>query len=460
MENGDRLHGWLKELRATGALSLPLALAQLGHIAINTTDILMIGRLGEESLAAAALGGAVYFAFMLFGVGIISAVAALAAQAHGGRRPRDLRRVVRQGFWVATCFSIPALLIMAFTEDILLVLRQPPTAASVAAAYMNALMWALVPTLWFIVLRGFVSALGRPRPVLWIMLTGVALNAVLDFALIFGHFGAPRLGVLGAGIASVLVNLAMFLGLLWIAVRHRPFRRYAILARLWRSDWPRFFRIVRLGVPIGVTLLLEVGLFTGALFLMGLFGTVTIAAHQIAIQTAAVTFMVPLGISHAAVVRVGQAYGRSDPGGIMRAAWVALGLSTAFMVAMALLFWLAPRHIVGLYLDLDIPANRAVIEVAVSLILVAAVFQIVDGAQVVAIAILRGVSDTRTPMFLAAVGYWGIGFGSSVLFGFGLEMGAVGIWIGLALGLAAVSAMALTRFHWRDRFIPGLALAR
>ena len=348
MRNGDKQHDWLKELRATGALSLPLALAQLGHIAINTTDILMIGRLGKESLASAALGGAFYFAVMLFGVGIVSAVAALAAQAHGGRRPRDLRRVVRQGFWVATCFCLPALPVMAFTEEFLLLLHQPEAAASGAAIYMRALMWALPPTLWFIVLRGFMSALGRPRPVLWVMLSGVAVNVVLDFALIFGHFGAPELGVLGAGIASALVNAAMFLGLLWIGVRYRPFRRYAILARLWRSDWPRFFQIVRFGAPIGVTLLLEIGLFTGALFLMGLLGTVEIAAHQIAIQTGAVTFMVPLGISHAAVVRVGHAYGRGDADGIVRAAWVALGLSTVFMSAMALVFWLAPRQIVGL----------------------------------------------------------------------------------------------------------------
>lgn len=460
VQNKDRRHDWLNEFRASGALSLPLALAQLGHIAINTTDILMIGRLGEESLASAALGGGVYFALMLFGVGVVSAVAALAAQAHGGRQPRALRRVVRQGLWVATCFSLPVLLVMAFTEEILLFLHQPAAAASGAAVYMDALMWALPPTLWFIVLRGFMSALGRPRPVLWVMLSGVAVNVALDYALIFGHFGAPELGVLGAGIASVLVNAAMFLGLLWIAVRFRPFRRYAILARLWRTDWPRFVQIARLGGPIGMTLLLEVTLFTGALFLMGLLGTVEIAAHQIAIQTAAVTFMVPLGISHAAVVRVGQAYGRGDPGGIVRAAWVALGLSTVFMSAMALVFWLAPRQIVGLYLDLGTPENRAVIEVAVSLVMVAAVFQIVDGAQAVAMAVLRGVNDTRTPMLLAAVGYWGIGFGGSVLLGFGLNMGAVGIWIGLALGLATVSIMALTRFHWRNRSLPGLATAR
>ncbi len=459
MRNGDKQHDWLKELRATGALSLPLALAQLGHIAINTTDILMIGRLGPGALASAALGGALYFAVMLFGVGIVSVVAALAAQAHGGRKPRDVRRVVRQGLWVATCFCLPALVVMAFAEPFLLLLHQPVAAARGAAIYMDALMWALPPTLWFIVLRGFMSALGRPRPVLWVMLSGVAVNVILDYALIFGHFGAPKLGVLGAGIASALVNAAMFLGLLWIAVRSRPFRRYAILARLWRADWPRFIQIARLGAPVGITLLLEIALFTAALFLMGLIGTVEIAAHQIAIQTAAVTFMVPLGISHAAVVRVGQAYGRGDVDGIVRAAWVALGLSTVFMSAMAVIFWLAPRQIVGLFLDLGTPENRAVVEVAISLVMVAAVFQIVDGAQAVAMAVLRGVNDTRTPMYLAAIGYWGIGFGGSALLGFGLGMGAVGIWIGLALGLATVSIMALARFHWRDRFLPSLAAA-
>ena len=342
-----KLRQWTAELRATWTLAVPLALAQVGHIAINTTDVLMIGRLGEESLAQAALGSGLYFAFMIFGVGVVSAVPALAAQAHGARQPRDVRRTVRQGFWVATAFCVPALIILAYSEEVLLLVRQPESAAIGAAVYVNVLMWSLPPTLWFIVLRGFVSALARPRPVMWIMFSGVLLNVILDFVFIFGHFGAPALGVVGAGYASVFVNLAMFGGLLWIALRFPPFRRYVIIARMWRPDWPRFFRIVRLGIPAGITLLLEVGLFIGAMFLMGLFGTTEIAAHQIAIQTAAVTFMVPLGISHAAVVRVGSAYGRGDSGAMARAAWVALSLSAAFMLAMAFLFWLLPRQIVG-----------------------------------------------------------------------------------------------------------------
>ncbi len=454
-----KLRQWTAELRATWQLSLPLALAQIGHIAINTTDVLMVGRLGEEALAQAALGAGMYFAFMIFGVGVVSSVPALAAQAHGARRPRDVRRTIRQGIWVATAFCVPALAILAFSESILLFLRQPESAAIGAALYIDILMWSLPPTLWFIVLRGFVSALGQPRSVMWIMFGGVALNAVLDYIFIFGHFGAPALGVVGAGYASVFVNIAMFAALLWVALRVPPFRRYAVVARMWRPDWPRFFRIVRLGVPAGITLLLEVSVFTGAMFLMGLFGTTEIAAHQIAIQTAAITFMVPLGISHAAVVRVGAAYGRGDSEGMGRAAWVALALSATFMSAMAVLFWVLPREIVGLYLDLGDPANMAVIEVAISLILVAAVFQIFDGAQVIGIAILRAVNDTRTPMMFAALGFWGIGFCTSVALGFQFELGAVGIWIGLALGLASVSVMTLMRFQGRDRFISGLSLA-
>ena len=186
---------------------------------------------------------------------------------------------------------------------------------------------------------------------------------------------------------------------------------------------------------------------------MGLLGTTEIAAHQIALQSAATTFMIPLGISHAAVVRVGQAYGRGDPAGVARATWVALGLGAAFMLAMALVFALAPRQVVGLYMDLHAPENAAVVSLAVSLLLVAAVFQLVDGAQVIALAALRGLSDTRTPMIIAGVGFWGAGFGGSLLFGFGLGLGAVGIWIGLAVGLAAVAAMLILRFHWRDRFL-------
>ncbi|MFQ5971811.1 MAG: MATE family efflux transporter [Alphaproteobacteria bacterium] len=441
---------WLEELRATIALAAPLALAQLGQIAIGTTDVLMVGRLGERALAGVALGNGLYYTVFLFGLGVLTTVAALAAQARGARAPRDVRRVVRQGLWVGTTIGLPSLAVLWHAEELLLLFGQDGVAARDAGSYVDVLMWGILPSLWFVALRGFVSALGRPRPILWTVLAGIVLNALLDYALIFGKLGAPELGIVGAGIASTAVNTGMCLALLAIAVFGRPFRRYLILRHLWRSDWSRFREIFRIGLPVGVAILLEVGLFTTALYLMGLLGTAQVAAHQIAIQVAATTFMVTVGISQAATVRVGLAFGRRDPEGVRRAGWTAMALGAAFMSVMALVFWFLPRPIVGLFVDLTAPENAAVVRLAVALIMVAALFQLADGAQAIAAGVLRGMSDTRVPMVIAGIGYWGVGLTSCVLLGFVLGLGGVGIWIGLAIGLAAVGGALVHRFHVRD----------
>jgi len=438
-----------REVRATLRLALPLVLAQIGQIAISTTDVIMVGRLGAQALAAISLGSGLYVLFMFFGLGVVTAVTGLAAQAFGARQPRLIRRTVRQGLWVATAIALPSIVILAGAESILLMLGQQPDLSLQASLYIDAAMWGLLPTLWLIALRGFVSALGRPQPVMWVMVAGVACNVLLDYVLIFGHWGFPALGLVGAGIASSLINTLMFAALLAFAVWGRPFRRYDILGRLWRADWQRFGHILRIGLPIGATSLLEVGLFIGATFLMGLFGTIQLAANQIALHTAAITFMVPLGIANAATVRVGQAYGRGDIAAVGRAAFVAFGLGLLFMSLTAIIFWLARRPIVGIYIDLSAPENAIVIGYAVSFLLVAALFQIFDGAQAIAIGALRGINDTRTPMFIAAFGYWGIGLGGAAILAFPAGLEGIGIWLGLLLGLIAVSLMLVARFYFR-----------
>jgi MATE family, multidrug efflux pump len=278
------------------------------------------------------------------------------------------------------------------------------------------------------------------------MLIGVSFNAIAAYGLIFGRLGMPALGLRGAGIAAALTNCFLFIGLLGYILIDRQFRRFQILGRLWRPDWARFGEIFRIGLPIGVTLVMEVGLFATAGFLIGLIGTAQLAAHQIALQCASVTFMVPLGLAQAATVRVGLAAGASDARGILRAGVAALVMGCVFMLAMAVVMWLAPRAIVGLFIDLGAAANAPVVQAAVMFLAIAALFQIFDGGQVIGAGALRGLKDTRWPMAIAGLAYWIVGIGLATGLGFGLGWGGLGIWIGLAAALAVAASLMVTRF--------------
>jgi MATE family multidrug resistance protein len=300
------------------------------------------------------------------------------------------------------------------------------------------------------VLRGYVAALEQPGWALGIGLAGVLFNGVVNYGLIFGAFGLPRLGLVGAGIGSSITQLFMFLGLALVISRHRRFRRYHLFGRFFRPDWARYRDVWKLGAPIAMTLGLEVTVFNAAVFLMGLIGTAALAAHAIAIQIASLTFMVPLGLAQAATVRVGLAFGRADPDGVGRAGWTALALGTGFMSAAALVMLAAPGALVRLFID-DVPANAEVIRLAISFIGVAALFQIVDGAQSVGAGMLRGLQDTTVPMLYAAVGYWVIGIGVGAGLGFWAGWQGLGIWIGLALGLAVVALLMVTRWSRRAK---------
>ena len=287
----------------------------------------------------------------------------------------------------------------------------------------------------------------------------LAANAVCNYGLMFGNFGLPRWELVGAGVSSAAVSLLMFLALLGYVLWDRRFRRYAILLRFWRSDWPRFVELFRVGVPIGLTIVAEAGLFSAAAFLMGLISTEALAAHAVALQCAAVAFMVPLGIGQAAVVRVGLAAGAGDRDGVARAGWSALVAGSIFMACSALAFWFAGTWLVGLFLDLSLPENAPVVELAVAFLVIAALFQLVDGGQVIGVHALRGLSDTTVPMWLAIGGYWAIGFVASVVLAFPLGLGGRGVWMGLALGLAFVATAVIWRFHRRQRLLPGGGLA-
>jgi MATE family multidrug resistance protein len=299
-------------------------------------------------------------------------------------------------------------------------------------------------------MRNFLSALERPRWIFIVSTVGIVLNGIISWALIFGRLGLPALGIFGGGLGSSIVWVWMTLSLGIVIARARKFRRFHLFGRFWRSDWQRFRHIWRLGLPIGMTMAFEGAVFGAAAYLMGLIDEDSIAAHAVALQIAALAFMVPLGLGQAATVRVGRAVGRNDSQGIARAGWTAWILGVGFMAMTALVLWGFPRPLIELFLE-DSPANARVIDLAVSFLAVAAAFQIVDGAQVVGAGMLRGLHDTRVPMLFALFGYWVVGIGVGIWLAFYRGWQGVGIWTGLATGLGVVAVLMLLRWTRRRR---------
>lgn len=443
--------GWGVELRAMFTLAWPLVVAQLAQNALTTTDVIMLGWLGSDYLAAGTLATTFLMPFLVGGIGIVGAVAPLVAQARGARDIKSVRRVVRQGLWAAILLAALMVPILWQIRPIFAFLGQDPKASIMAEQFMHFAAWMLFPALGIIALRSLLSAFDATRVILVITVGGVLFNALVNYVLIFGHFGFPRLELRGSAIATVLTNVLMFGVMLTYVLRQRRFKRFYVLMRFWKPDWPRFREIFRIGTPIGLTVLAEVGLFTAAAFLMGWLGTDEIAAHAIALQCASMAFMVPLGLGIAATVRVGMAYGRSDPEGIHRAGWTAFVLGTGFMAITCTLFLTIGPTIVSWFLDPRIPENANALALAATFLVVAGVFQLVDGAQVVAAHALRGLSDTKVPMLLAIFGYWAVGLPIAYVLGFVVGWRGVGIWIGLAAGLAFVAVVLVARFAMRDR---------
>jgi MATE family multidrug resistance protein len=432
------------ELTETLKLAVPLALTQLGQIAMMTTDLAFIGRLGDGAVAAAALAHTIFFVSFTVGMGLVSAVSPLAAQAHGARNPRRVRRSLCVGLWAALLISLPVMALPFRGEQILLALGQSSVAVRLAQQYLFGLVWSILPALWFMAIRGFMSAVHRPEPILWITLAAIPANALLVYLLLYGEWGLPRLGLFGAGLATSMINLAMFLAGLWFTARRRPFRKYHVLGHIWRIDWQLMRQLVILGAPISISFLLEYGLFGAAGLLMGLISTTALAAHQIALQIAAILFMVPFGIGMAATVRVGHAVGRRDAAAVRRAGFIATGLGVGFMSAMTLVVILGRFAIAQIFLG---EGADAAAELTATLLLVGATFFIADGIQTIASGSLRGMNDTRVPLLFATISYWLIGFTLACSLGFRTPLGAVGVWIGLSCGTVVYAALLLLRFR-------------
>lgn len=443
------------ELRATLRLAAPLALANLLQMAVFATDVMFVARLGERSLAASSLAVALAAVMMMGMNGVTGAVAPLIA-AEIGRRSnavREVRRSTRMALWLALLLGLCGFALSLGGGWFMLATGQDPVIARTGGDFLVVLSMAMTPMAVSNVLRTFVSALGRPVFATAITALAILINVLGNYALIYGHFGAPALGLTGSAVSSVITASITVLVYAVVIGHDRHLRRFHIFGRFWRPEWTRLRQILTLGLPIAATLIAEGGLFSGAAFLMGRIGEAQLAGHTVALQVAAFAFQVPFGIGQAATIRVGYHYGAGNLQAIGRAGWAAITVGLAFMSASACAMLLFPQIILSAYVDVSAPANAPMVAFALRYLFIAAIFQLTDGLQAVAAGALRGVQDTQVPMAIAVFGYWAAGFGTALVLGFLTPLEGVGIWVGLAVGLTVAALLLVLRWHWRERFV-------
>ena len=445
--------GWRGEFAATLRLSWPLAAANLLQMLTYAVDVIFIARLGEAQLAASALAVALFGLVLWALSGLTGAVAPVIAAELGERAPalRPVRRGIRMALWLALGSGVVGMGLCLLLGPLMRATGQDPEIVGLASEYNLVVIWSMVPMLFNNVLRNFVSALDRPILATLITAGGIGVNALANYAFIFGNFGAPELGLRGAGVATIITTLTT-LGAYCLAIRlDKRLHRYRIFGRWWAPDRARLWQIVTIGTPIALTITAEAGIFGAAAFLMGNIGTAQLAAHTVALQIAALAFQVPFGVGQAATIRVGYFYGARDREGMKRAGWAAIAIGTGFMAATALAMIVAPRYLLAIYVDPWDPANAVLIGYALTYIVIAAAFQLFDGMQAVAAGALRGLQDTRVPMWIAAFAYWVPGIGTSLVLGFLTPLEGVGVWLGLAIGLTVAAALLVWRWRARDR---------
>ena len=445
--------GWRAELRATLRLSWPLAAANLLQMLTYAIDVIFIARLGDDQLAASALAVALFGLVLWALSGLTGAVAPVAAAELGERAPalRAVRRSVRMALWLALFSGTAGIGVCLLLGPLMRVTGQQLHIIAMAIEYNTLLVVSLVPMLFCNVLRSFVSTLDRPIFATAITAGGIFVNALANYAFIFGNLGAPELGLKGAAVATIFTTLTTLAAYV-VAIRlDKKLHRYHVFGRWWSPDWARLMHIVRVGTPIALTITAEAGIFGAAAFLMGNIGASQLAAHTVALQIAALAFQVPFGVGQAATIRVGYFYGARDPEGVKRAGWTAIVVGTGFMALTALAMVIIPKPLIAIYVDPWDPKNAVLVGFALQYIVIAAAFQLVDGMQAVAAGALRGLQDTRIPMWIAAFAYWVPGIGTSLVLGFMTPLEGVGVWIGLATGLTVAAVLLGWRWHRRER---------
>ena len=440
------------ETLETFRLAGPLALANLLQMLTYAIDVMFIARLGADELAASALAVALFGLVLWALQALTGAVAPIMAAELGARGPalRPVRRSMRMALWLTAIVSVFGMGVCALLGPLMRVTGQDPHIAALATSYMDVLLWSAPLMIVAGVLRNFVATLGRPMFATLITALGIGVNALGNYMFIFGNFGAPALGLPGAAVATFITSVAIVL-MYAVAIRFNArLHRYHILGYFWRPDWARLWEIVKIGTPIAVTVIAEAGVFGSAAFLMGRIGGLELAAHTVALNLAAFAFQVPFGVGQAATIRVGYFLGARDSVGMGRAGWTGIVMGTGFMAVTAVAMLLVPHGLLALYIDTSNPANDALLDVAVGFLAIAAAFQLSDGVQAVAAGALRGLKDTRVPMWIAVFSYWVPGFGLAAGLGLMTPLAGTGVWIGLATGLTFAAVLLLWRWYRRE----------
>ena len=438
-------------LRDTFWLSLPLIMSLLANTGMEFVDTVMLGRLGTTALAAGALCGVIFSTVVIIGYGITSSVGALVANAVGAQDTQAQAAYVQQGLWLCVIISVIAWLIFWQTPLLLTLAAQSPEVVALATPFMRALMWSVLPMLVFFGLRELLAANNITRVILYTAMAGIPVNALLDYVLMFGKWGMPALGVAGAGIATTTTSFCMVVIIVMFIQRHPQLRQLNLFTPVFFSkpNGRILFELFSLGWPMGISRGFEVSLFSITSLMMGWIGTIALAAHQIALQCSIVTFMIPLGIAQATAMRVGRLVGAAEFQSAHQSnhAGIILGLIFSAFTALAFLFF--PHALTLIYIDPHLPAHDQVAYYAARFLAIAALYQCVDAVQVVCNGALRGAKDTRIPMLLGLISYWGIGLSSGYLLAFHWHWQGRGLWWGLVLGLLAASILQYARFRWR-----------
>ena len=440
------------ELGATLRLALPLALANLLQMAVYASDVMFVARLGEQALAASSLAVSI-FALINWGfLGLTGAAAPLIAAELGHRRHsvREVRQTLRMALWLSVGCAAVGMIACQGGEALMLATGQDPAIAAMAQHFLSILSLALLPMIFSNVLRVFVSAMGRPVFATLITALAILVNVSGNYVLVFGHFGAPALGLTGSALSSLITSLITLLAYILAIRSDRRMRRCHIWGRFWRPEWKRLKEMVRLGIPIALTVMAEGGLFGSAAYLMGRIDVAQLAAHTIALQVAAIFFQIPYGIGQAATIRVGFHYGAGDAANAGRAGWAAFWAGMVCQVLSAAIMLFAPVLVLSAYVDVHDPANAGLVSIARTFLLVAAAFQLFDGVQTIMAGALRGLQDTKWPMIIALSGYWLVGFLIAAWLGLGTSLEGLGVWIGLMAGLVVVAVLLLWRWHKRE----------
>ncbi|SMY09456.1 MATE family efflux transporter [Flavimaricola marinus] len=426
------------------ALGLPLVGTSVAGFAIHMTDTLMLGWYSVTALAAATIASSFWFITFIVGAGFGRAVVPLVAEAVAQDDETTARRVTRMALWLSVAFGCVAVAVLWESEALFLAIGQTPTVAAEAQNYMRIAVFGMFPALIGNVIRSYLAAQGLTAVQLWITVGALLLNVLANYVLIFGNFGAPEMGIKGAAVASILVQSVQAIVLCWYA--HWKLPEVRLFQRIWKADPGALLTVFRLGGPIGLTGLAEGGLFAASAVMMGWIGEVELAAHGIALQLAGLTFMFHVGMAEAATVRAGRAFGHRDRAELAMAGQTAYAVGLGFSVLVVTLFVTMPGLLISLFVDPSEPQRAELIAVGTSLLLVAALFQLVDAGQILALSLLRGVQDTAVPMWMAIGSYWAVGLPAGYLMGFVFGWGGIGIWFGLTVGLGAAALSLGWRF--------------